>query len=372
MGVVWSLVKSIFGASQPAEYPPPASRTDSEPEDVPDIQPNAPTTTDNDTERPLATMAPSKDPEVSNFADRPVPETTPTVTTPSVDPPTEPATLETPSANGQPTKHKKMDQTGQKHATAGAGEEKISGAELKKRKQAEKAARRAKEKQGAEQAATTSSTSQGQTQATGHSKKGSSAGKDVPQSSQSKADSVSTATPSHALSATKPSKAHHKRTPSSTNLQKQRTRDRDKEDEVQAGRSLDDLKPEEKRVPLFGHLYGAPRREHYRGAEKDVHPSVLALGMQMVDWVIVGANARTVAMLMAFKQVRYVLPALSVILETNMILGHTSIHHTYWYISFSPPHHPPRPSNRLHQILPPPGNPHGQLNPLAKTRNFKS
>jgi translation initiation factor eIF-2B subunit delta len=292
MGVVWSLVKSIFGASQPAEYPPPASQTDSEPEDVPDIQPNAPTTTDNDTERPLATMAPSKDPEVSNFADRP------------------PATLETPSANGQPTKHKKMDQTGQKDATAGAGEEKISGAELKKRKQAEKAARRAKEKQGAEQAATTSSTSQGQTQATGHSKKGSSAGKDVPQSSQSKADSVSTATPSHALSTTKPSKAHHKRTPSSTNLQKQRTRDRDKEDEAQVGRSLDDLKPEEKRVPLFGHLYGAPRREHYRGAEKDVHPSVLALGMQMVDWVIVGANARTVAMLMAFKQVRYVLPAL--------------------------------------------------------------
>ncbi|KAK7726362.1 hypothetical protein SLS57_003448 [Botryosphaeria dothidea] len=59
----------------------------------------------------------------------------------------------------------------------------------------------------------------------------------------------------------------------------------------------------EKRVGLFGHLYGQPRRHEIEGAAKEVHPAVLALGLQMSSYVVCGSNARTVAMLLAFKAV---------------------------------------------------------------------
>ncbi|KAF2137525.1 uncharacterized protein K452DRAFT_235865 [Aplosporella prunicola CBS 121167] len=62
-------------------------------------------------------------------------------------------------------------------------------------------------------------------------------------------------------------------------------------------------KPAEKKVGLFGHLYGQPRRHEIEGAAKEVHPAVLALGLQMSSYVICGSNARCVAMLLAFKSV---------------------------------------------------------------------
>ena len=63
-------------------------------------------------------------------------------------------------------------------------------------------------------------------------------------------------------------------------------------------------KKENKNVALFGHLYGNPRRTTIAGATKDVHPAVLALGLQMSNYIICGSNARCVATLLVFKQVR--------------------------------------------------------------------
>lgn len=60
---------------------------------------------------------------------------------------------------------------------------------------------------------------------------------------------------------------------------------------------------ENKNVALFGHLYSQPRRTTIAAAGKDVHPAVLALGLQMSNYVICGSNARCVAMLLVFKRV---------------------------------------------------------------------
>lgn len=60
---------------------------------------------------------------------------------------------------------------------------------------------------------------------------------------------------------------------------------------------------ENKNVALFDHLYGSRRRTTIAGAGKDIHPSVLALGLQMRNYIICGSSARCVAMLLAFKRV---------------------------------------------------------------------
>lgn len=59
---------------------------------------------------------------------------------------------------------------------------------------------------------------------------------------------------------------------------------------------------EDKTVELFRHLYKT-RAKTIAGA-KDVHPAVLSLGQQMSNYVICGSNARLVATLQAFKRVR--------------------------------------------------------------------
>ncbi|CAL3966655.1 unnamed protein product [Diplocarpon coronariae] len=59
---------------------------------------------------------------------------------------------------------------------------------------------------------------------------------------------------------------------------------------------------EDKTVELFRHLYKA-RTTSIAGANKDVHPVVLALGLQMSNYTICGSCARLVATLQAFKQV---------------------------------------------------------------------
>lgn len=56
-------------------------------------------------------------------------------------------------------------------------------------------------------------------------------------------------------------------------------------------------------VALFGHLYGQQRRHSIENVLKEVHPAVVALGLQMSSYVICGSNARCVAMLLAFKSV---------------------------------------------------------------------
>lgn len=41
------------------------------------------------------------------------------------------------------------------------------------------------------------------------------------------------------------------------------------------------------------------------GVNKEVHPAVLALGLQMSTFTVCGSNARCVAMLLAFKKVTH-------------------------------------------------------------------
>ncbi|KAF2468903.1 nagb/rpia/CoA transferase-like protein [Lindgomyces ingoldianus] len=54
---------------------------------------------------------------------------------------------------------------------------------------------------------------------------------------------------------------------------------------------------------FFGHLYNQPRQHSMVGASKDVHPAVLALGLQYSSYVVCGSTARMVSMLLAFKAV---------------------------------------------------------------------
>jgi translation initiation factor eIF-2B subunit delta len=63
-------------------------------------------------------------------------------------------------------------------------------------------------------------------------------------------------------------------------------------------------KAEDKTVELFRHLYRA-RATTIAGAGKEVHPTVLALGLQMSSYTICGSNARLVATLQAFKRVSF-------------------------------------------------------------------
>ena len=62
-------------------------------------------------------------------------------------------------------------------------------------------------------------------------------------------------------------------------------------------------KKDDKKVAVFGHLYGQQRRVTVAGATKEVHHAILALGMQLMDYTICGSSARCVATLIAFKRV---------------------------------------------------------------------
>jgi translation initiation factor eIF-2B subunit delta len=61
-------------------------------------------------------------------------------------------------------------------------------------------------------------------------------------------------------------------------------------------------KEEDKTVEFFRHLY-KPRTTSIAAVGKDVHPAVLALGLQMSSYTICGSCARLVATLQAFKRV---------------------------------------------------------------------
>jgi translation initiation factor eIF-2B subunit delta len=63
-------------------------------------------------------------------------------------------------------------------------------------------------------------------------------------------------------------------------------------------------KKETKQAGLFfGHLYSQPKQQSMNGASKDVHPAILALGLQYSSYAICGSTARMVSMLLAFKAV---------------------------------------------------------------------
>ena len=96
---------------------------------------------------------------------------------------------------------------------------------------------------------------------------------------------------------------------------------------------------EDKTVEFFRHLYKT-RTTSIAGAGKDIHPAVLALGLQMGNYTICGSCARLVATLQAFKRVSLLVVLIRTLLrfpETDFVkryanhaLGHRVIYHSPW------------------------------------------
>lgn len=166
---------------------------------------------------------------------------------------------------------------------AKAPEEKLSPAELKKRAKAEKQARRAAQREqqepndnGPAPAVQTVSAEQCQTQSKQTAKKAT--------AQQQKVDN------------------QDKRRESSTQSQQTALPTRRRLSHGGVQKDVPKAKKEEKKVELFSHLYSQPRRHMLDGTSKDIHPAVMAVGLQMSNYAICGSTARCVAMLLAFKE----------------------------------------------------------------------
>ncbi|KAJ4290213.1 hypothetical protein N0V90_010428 [Kalmusia sp. IMI 367209] len=166
-----------------------------------------------------------------------------------------------PQETGNPPAQAKSDAKNAKPAEDGVPK-KLSGAELKKLKQAEKQAKRAQAK------------ASGPPQQGGPPKEN----QKQKEPKQSQKDEKSRPLPV-------------RRRPSQSNaVPQQQAKKESKRDQKQVGL-------------FFGHLYSQPRQHSMVGASKDAHPAVLALGLQYSSYVICGSTARMVAMLLAFKAV---------------------------------------------------------------------
>lgn len=191
---------------------------------------------------------------------------------PSSDPP---AVTDTPKTEGAPPQTQEKPGTGKpaksQDATTKADPSKLSGAELKKQAKAEKAARRAQalqEKQAGGAVAPAPVTVSGQ--------------------------SLKPEGP-------KTPKGQHKRVGSAA----VDVRNMPIRGGAQKTAPVPEVsKEEDKTVEFFRHLY-KPRTTSIAAAGKEVHPAVLALGLQMSNYTICGSCARLVATLQAFKRVSF-------------------------------------------------------------------
>ncbi|KAL9639401.1 MAG: hypothetical protein Q9164_000942 [Protoblastenia rupestris] len=156
-------------------------------------------------------------------------------------------------------------------------DEKLSGKELKEKAKAEKAAKRAREKQGRHG------------QPVAEIQEGKQASKGVVKD------------PMLADSATPAAKSQHRRRSSASATGQKSLPLRPAVSEASSQPA--EPKKEDKKVALLEHLYGHPRRTTIAGAAKDIHPSVLSLGLQLSSYEICGSNARSVALLLVLKQV---------------------------------------------------------------------
>ncbi|TKA62074.1 hypothetical protein B0A49_10944 [Cryomyces minteri] len=163
-------------------------------------------------------------------------------------------------------------------------EHKLSGAELKKKQKAEKAARRAQAKAGEPEAGPGGGNATLNAQGQGEGPK---------KSKQSQQEQRAQGKPGQ------DSRIQHKSSGSTASSAPRPVALRRRPS--QSGGASKEPKKSDKEVGLFRHLYGQPRRYSIEGASKEVHPAVLALGLQMSSYVVCGSNARCVAMLLAFK-----------------------------------------------------------------------
>jgi hypothetical protein len=191
---------------------------------------------------------------------------------PSSDPPTtQPSTAEA-LASAQGKGHAAKQSKG-KEPAAPADEPKLSGAELKKRAKEEKAARRAQaiaEKGAAAPVVPATPAPQPKTEV----QKGA-----------------------------KGQRQHQRGSSTSVEVRNLPVRGSQK---VAPGPVPSEPKKEDKTVEFFRHLYKT-RTTSIAGVSKDVHPAVLALGLQMSNYTICGSCARLVATLQAFKRVSFFL-----------------------------------------------------------------
>lgn len=148
-----------------------------------------------------------------------------------------------------------------------AAPKKLSPAELKKQKQAEKQARRAQQKGPG-----------GPPKEQGGPKDGQKQAKDPKQGAKNEQ--------------ARPMPIRRRPSQSAPPVQKELEKKSSKKESRQAGIGL-----------FFGHLYSQPKQQSMNGAGKDVHPAVLSLGLQYSSYAICGSTARMVAMLLSFKAV---------------------------------------------------------------------
>ncbi|KAJ6005994.1 translation initiation factor eIF-2B subunit delta [Penicillium sp. IBT 35674x] len=174
-----------------------------------------------------------------------------------------------PAQTDKPAKGKDASASAGTEADGAAGEKPLTPAELKKKAKAEKAARRVKEKLERDGGA-------------------GAAGGSAPAPGQPRPPATPRKDAAGGGAAQKGSKALPPRRGSV----------------VGAGAAVEQKKKkEDKSVAVFGHLYGQQRRTTIAGAGKEVHPAVLALGLQLRDYVVCGSSARCVATMLAFKRV---------------------------------------------------------------------
>ncbi|OJD14655.1 hypothetical protein AJ78_05008 [Emergomyces pasteurianus Ep9510] len=209
----------------------------------------------------------------------PVPAPTTTTTAPTATT----ATTDAPAVTAQANTDAPADST-----------QKLSGAELKKKAKAEKAARRAKEKAEREQATGVIAGGSGNVKQQKNqlsSKKGgpgSQAQKNAEASGSGGKGQKQLGGGGVAVGGRRGSIMHV----NTTELSRRRKR----EEEIM-GVGVG------KTFAVFSHLSLQKRRATIAGAGKELHPAILALGLQLKDYVICGSSARCVAMLLAFKRV---------------------------------------------------------------------
>ena len=161
-----------------------------------------------------------------------------------------------------------------------SSEQKLTGAEIKKRAKAEKAARRAAEKapRGPDHVVVRDKNVPGETV-------GEISGDPFKRSQTKSANSVKSV-PIRSSEALHQSKGTEDKVVQEEKANKARMR-------------------EESHVTIFSHLYKNSQSSSFLDTAKDVHPAVLSLGLQIKNLVVCGSNARCVSMLLAFKKVSF-------------------------------------------------------------------
>ena len=165
-----------------------------------------------------------------------------------------------------------------KPAETAVGEPKLSNAELKLRKKAEKQAKRQAKKPDtptAQASSSQASSSQGPNLEKAQAKQA------APKAGTSQA------TTGAAPAKSQPGSRQHRRRESASS----------------GSANTSPTVVDDKRVAIFKHLYPEQRRTTIEGAAKEVHPAVLALGLQMSSYEICGSTARCLGMLQVFKSV---------------------------------------------------------------------